>query len=120
MEHTETAERFNLEHDQTSIEAIISQTTENKQEIAKRTYEKVDPKIPLTDRELDFLSILIEKGISVEKAVFQAGYRQCSMNQRYNIGRKIIKKYESTGPGGRILFRDVGFGELTVSRRVRS
>ena len=85
----------------------------------KRAYEKVNPKIPLTERELDFLTILIEKNVSVEKAVYQAGYKHCSMNQRYNIGRKIIKKYEDTGPGGRILFRDVGFGELTVGRRVR-
>ena len=86
----------------------------------KRAYMTVNPKIPLTDMELGFIRILCEGKVKPEKAVFLAGYTHCAKHQRYEIAKKIIRKYEGTGPGGRILFRDVGFGELTVGRQVRS
>lgn len=88
-------------------------------EKGKRSYELVKMDIPLTDKELRFLQILLEGEIKPEVAIFQAGYDKCSRGQRYLIAKKIIKKYEQQAQGAANILRDVGWGELTISQRLK-
>lgn len=89
------------------------------EEKPKRPYEQVNPKTPFTDKELAFLEIYCHKGGSIEKAVYKAGYTHCSLQQRYRIGKNIVKKYEMAGLGNAQTFRDVGFGELTIAQVIK-
>ena len=84
----------------------------------KPSYQLVNFKVDFSERELKFLDLIFEGKTTPEKAVYTAGWRDCSQRHRYTIARQIIKKYEERAGGARNIFRDIGFGELTVAGHI--
>jgi hypothetical protein len=81
----------------------------------------------LTAQELRFLDIYFNsprlKGkdkVTINSAMLSAGYGDFSMTTRYIIARKIVAKYERGAGGAAQVFRDIGFGPVSVARGIAS
>lgn len=81
----------------------------------------------LTAQELRFLDICFNsprlKGkdkVTINSAMLSAGYGDYSMPVRYRIARNIVKRYERGAGGGAQVFRDIGFGPVSVARGIAS
>ncbi len=56
---------------------------------------------------------LIEK-VTIDQAMISAGYERFSQQWRNVLARRIIVKYESRASDRRILFREMGAGEVAI------
>jgi hypothetical protein len=72
----------------------------------------------LKAKELKFLENYIIGGLTIEKAMLEAGYIGYHQKSLYRTGRKIVEKYEQQAPDHRRIFRFVGIGELQVAKGI--
>lgn len=73
----------------------------------------------LTAKELKFLENFISGDLTIEEAMVLAGYGNLSQRYIYQIAQKTIRKYENSGPEAKKVFRDIGFGELSVAKGIK-
>lgn len=74
----------------------------------------------LTKKELRFLELLADGENTIESAMKLAGYKTGHPNSIYYRARQIIKKYERHGQDIPNIFRDIGFGEYSVAKGIKS
>jgi hypothetical protein len=85
-------------------------------EIIDVTPSNYSLKDDLTDKEIKFIHFYLSGGISLDKAMIQAGYGEYSTDSRYYLARKITEKYECQTDDHRKIFRAIGAGESTVAQ----
>lgn len=73
----------------------------------------------LTVKEVKFLENFISGEYTIEEAMLEAGYGNLSQRYLYQVAQKIIKKYEESAPDAKKVFRDIGFGELSVAKGIK-
>lgn len=73
----------------------------------------------LTVKELNFLEYFISGEYTIEEAMISAGYIGYHQKSLYRISRRIVEKYESAAPDAKKIFRDIGFGELSVAKGIK-
>lgn len=74
----------------------------------------IDIKAKMTLQELNFLEIYLSGGVTIDKAMIQAGYGHYSQDWRYKLAQKIVIKHESQAGDHRIICRALGAGEIAV------
>lgn len=73
----------------------------------------------LTVKELNFLENFISGEMTIEEAMVLAGYGNLSQRYIYQIAQKTIRKFEQSAPDAKKIFRDIGFGELSVAKGIK-
>ncbi len=73
----------------------------------------------LTVKEVKFLENFLSGELTIEEAMISAGYIGYHQKSLYRISRKIVEKYESAAPDAKKVFRDIGFGELSVAQGIK-
>ena len=73
-----------------------------------------DLKAPMTDNELKFIELHLVEHMPIDEAMISAGYGHFHERTRYQIARRITQKYESRADDRRILFRELGAGEVAI------
>ncbi len=80
---------------------------------------KFNIKDVLTVKELIFLENFISGDYTIQEAMILAGYGNLSERWIYQIAQKTIRKYENSGQEAKKVFRDIGFGELSVAKGIK-
>lgn len=75
-----------------------------------------DLKVALTPHELKFIENYLVGDMTIDNSMISAGYGALQQHTRYNVARRIIKKYEARAEDRRNLFREVGAGEVAIAR----
>jgi len=79
------------------------------------------PKIEqLEPQEQKFLEFYIFGNQTLEEAMNSAGYGHLHPKYIYVKARKIILKYERLAGDARQVFRDIGFGELSIAKGIKA
>jgi hypothetical protein len=73
-----------------------------------------DIKAPLTDKELEFIQLHLIHNVSMDQAMISIGYGRFSPQWRNILARRILIKYETRAQDRRILFRELGAGEVEI------
>ncbi|MGP8049877.1 MAG: hypothetical protein ACLPYB_04630 [Desulfobaccales bacterium] len=87
---------------------------DNQQDIDRAAASARDLKSPLTDRELKFIELHLIQKLGKDDAMIQAGYGRFGQVWRCTLGSRILIKYESRASDRRILFREMGAGEVAI------
>ena len=73
----------------------------------------------LTLKELSFLEIYLVGGKTIDQSMILAGYDNVSQYWRYEVAKKIIRKYEAQAQDTRKIFQDIGFGQATIAQGIK-
>ncbi len=80
---------------------------------------KTNLKERLKIKEIKFLEYFLSGELTIEEAMIAAGYGNLHPKYIHVVARKIIGKYENSAPEARKVFRDIGFGELSVAKGIK-
>lgn len=86
----------------------------SKQDIDIAAASARDLKSPLNASELKFIELHLVEKVGKDEAMISAGYGRYGQRWRFIIGSRIIQKYESRASDRRILFREMGAGEVAI------
>ncbi len=87
---------------------------DNQQDIDRAAASARDLKQPLTNQELKFIENHLIHHMTIDQSMISAGYGSFQERTRYNIARRIMQKHESRASDRRILFREMGAGEIAI------
>ncbi len=89
---------------------------DSQQDIDRAAASARDLKAALTASELKFVELHLVQRLGKDEAMISAGYGRYGQEWRCRIGSRIILKYESRASDRRILFREMGAGEVAICR----
>lgn len=80
---------------------------------------KTNLKERLKIKEIKFLEYFISGNYTINEAMILAGYGNLNPRYIYTLASKILRKYEEAAPDAKKIFRDIGFGELSVAKGIK-
>lgn len=80
---------------------------------------KVDLKAEFTVKELNFLQIYLNGGVTIDDAMISAGYGGLEERNRYYTANRILRKHVEQAGDIKKVMRSVGVGEVQLALKIK-